>query len=126
MVNNLSKKYLKFIFIVITCIIFIYAFSASYSSHSIDNLAYVIALGIDTSDDDNLKVTFQFVKSSATSQDSSSEDELTINNSVEASSISNAINLMNGYMGKELSLSHCKLIVFSEEIAKKRHLYTNI
>ena len=29
-----------------------------------------------------------------------------------------AINLLNSYIGKEINLSHCSLIIFSEEFAK--------
>lgn len=65
-----------------------------------------------------MKVSFQFVRNSALSQDSSSGDTEPIINSVESSSIESAINLMNIYIGKELNLSHCKVIVFSEEYAK--------
>ncbi|MBR1802874.1 MAG: hypothetical protein IJ777_02745 [Clostridia bacterium] len=39
--------------------------------------------------------------------------------SVNAVSIDNALNLMNTFMSKEINLSHCKVIVFSEEIAKR-------
>lgn len=114
----MKRKFFLYICVLIIATIFTYAFSASYSSHSIDKLAYVIALGIDSSENDNLKVTFQFTKSSTISDQGSSEEDLTIENTVEASSIENAINLMNAYMGKPLSLSHCKIIVFSEEIAR--------
>ena len=94
------------------------AFSSSYTSFSIDNLAFVIAIGIDTGDNDgNLKVSFQIAKPSSASQGSSTQDETSIINTVETSSIYTAINLMNSYIGKELNLSHCKLVVFSEEVA---------
>ena len=76
-------------------------------------------MAVDTSDTNTLKVTFQFTKASTVSESGSSGEDTTILNSVDASSISSAINLMNAYIGKELSLSHCKLIVFSEEIAQK-------
>ena len=76
-------------------------------------------MAVDTSTTNNLKVTFQFTKPSAVSENGSlSDSDSSFVNSVDASSISSAINLMNAYVGKELSLSHCKLIVFSEEFAK--------
>ena len=59
------KSALKWIAIIITVIIFLYAFSSSYYSQNIDHLDYVIALGIDkVSDSDNIIVTFEcyFVK----------------------------------------------------------------
>ena len=97
-------------------------FSKSYISYTIDNLDFVLSLGIDVaeSDENKLKVSFEFTKASIYSPDSSdSSDTEPIISSVEASSISSAINLMNAHMGKQLKLSHCKLIVFSEKLAEK-------
>ena len=105
-----------FIFIVI--IVFMLAFTPSYTSLNIDNLAYVVALGIDKGDTEKFKISFQFTTGSSGGESgSSSEKSPLILNSVEASSIDSAINLMNSYMARELNLSHCKVIVFSEEIA---------
>ena len=53
----------------------------------------------------------------AVGESASSEKSPSIINSVEASSIDVAINLMNAYMSRELNLSHCKIIVFSEAVA---------
>lgn len=113
------NKFLRNFFIFMIIITFIMAFSSSYSALSINNLAYVLAIGIDTSSNNNLQVTFQFSNSAPASESGTSEKASTTINTVEASSISNAINLMNGYMGKELNMSHCKIIIFSEEIAQQ-------
>lgn len=112
-------KLLKNTFIFILIIIFIIAFSSSYSSLSMDNLAYVLAIGIDTSEENALQVTFQFSTTTSVSESGSSEKASTIINTIQASSLSSAINLMNSYMGKEINLSHCKIIVFSEDLAYK-------
>lgn len=98
-------------------VVLLLAFSSSYTSFSIDNLAFVIAIAIDKGSNNNLKISFQIEKPSSISQTGSFESEHTIINTVETSSISSAINLMNGYIGKEINLSHCKLIAFSEELA---------
>lgn len=112
------NKLIKNIFIAIVIIILVLAFSSSYTSFSIDNLAFVIAIGIDKgSTDNNLKISFQIAKPSSISETGSAQGETSIINTVESSSIYSSINLMNSYIGKELNLSHCKLIVFSEEVA---------
>lgn len=108
---------LKRIFILILIIIFITSFSASYNSLNIDNLAFVAAIGIDKSTSNKLKLTFEFLKTSP-SGDSVSETTPVLN-SVDCSSITNGINMMNAYLGKKVNLSHCKLIIFSEELAKE-------
>lgn len=110
-------KFIKNIFIFLLIIIFIIAFSSSYSSLSIDNLAYVLAIGIDKSDKDKLQVTFEFSSTVAATESGSSQKATPIINTVDASSVSNAINLINSYMVKEINMSHCKAIIFSEELA---------
>ena len=41
------NKIIRNIFIIVSILVFMLGFSSSYTSLSIDNLAYVIALGID-------------------------------------------------------------------------------
>ncbi len=123
------KKIVRNLFIFILIVIFIGAFSSSYLSLSIDNLAYVLAIGIDKSDENDLEVTFQFSTTAPATESGSTKKTPTINNSVKASSISTAINLMNAYMGKQINMSHCKIIIFSEEIAQQgisNEIYTLI
>lgn len=123
------KKFLKNIFIVILIIFFLIAFSSSYKSLSIDNLSIVVAMGIDISDNNAFKISFQFTTPSSVSESGTSEKAPSKIYSVDASSISSGINLMNSYVGKEINLSHCKLIAFSEEVAVKgisKEIYTLI
>ena len=93
------------------------AFSGSYSALSIDNLSTVIAIAIDSSETNKLCMSFQFTNASSVSESGSAEQSPSIIYSIDCSSISNGINLMNTYIGKELNLSHCKVIAFSEELA---------
>ena len=116
----MNKNVLKWIAILTVTLIFIYAFSNSYESRNIDNIAYVIAIGADLADDDkNLKVTFQFTDITAFSNDNSGEESSPILDTVVAPSIDSAINLMNVYLSKEINLSHCKAITFSKELATR-------
>lgn len=123
------NKIVKNIFIFILIVLFVMAFSSSYLSLSIDNLAYVLVIGIDKGKDNNLEVSFQFSTASKASETGSTEKVPTIMDSLEAPSLSTAINLMNSYMGRELNLSHCKVIIFSEELAEEgisEEIYTLI
>lgn len=112
-INTIFKK----IIILIIIIIFISSFSVSYNSLNIDNSAFAVAIGIDKSTSNKLKVTFQFLAPSASIE--SGGETKPVLNSVECSSITNGINMMNAYLGKKVNLSHCKLIIFSEELAKE-------
>ena len=116
----MSKNILIFLSIVIITLVFMYAFSASYTSDSIDNISYVIALAVDENEGEkNLQVTFEFMDTSEFSSDSSSEQKSAIIDTINASSINSAINLLNAYIGKQVNLSHCKVVVFSDKFASK-------
>lgn len=116
----MNKSSIKFISIFVITLTFLYGFSASYTSDSIDNISYVIALAVDLSEDnEHLQVTFQFMDTSSFSSDKSSQESEVIIDSINASSINSAINLLNAYIGKAVNLSHCKVVVFSDKLAKK-------
>ena len=116
----MSKTYANFFGVLILALVFIYAFSASYTSDSIDNISYVIALAVDLSESgENLQVTFEFMDTSSFSSKSSEGSKEAIIDTVSAKSINSAINLLNAYIGKEVNLSHCKVIVFSDKLAKQ-------
>lgn len=89
----------------------------SYSVQSIDDLAYVSALGIDVGKNNTYTVTFQFNVASSSGEGGSFELAPIITNSIDAPSLDSAISLMNAYVSKEINLSHCKIIVISEELA---------
>ncbi len=112
------KRVLRNLFIILLIVIFIIAFSGSYLALSLDNLVYVLAIAIDTSSTNKLEVSFQF-STPVNAESISSESQKSIINTVTVSSLSNAINLVNGYLGKQLNLSHCKVIIFSEELASQ-------
>lgn len=116
----MKKNVIMYLLMIIVTIIFIYGFSSSYKSNNMENIAYVTALGIDLNEDGkNLKITFEFMDISSFSSGESSKSSKPILDNVIAPSVSSAINLINGYTGKEVNLAHCKVIIFSEDIAKK-------
>lgn len=122
----MSKNFVAIVISLILLVIFANGFSAAYTSRKIDNLAYVLALGIDVGEKSKMKVSAQFTKSASVSPGSgtSAEDiENIVLVSGEADSIFSAINLLNSYIGKEINLSHCSLIIFSEEFAKQRNCF---
>lgn len=98
---------------------FLLAFSKSYSTLNIDNLSVVVAMGIDVSDKNHLQISFQFTNASSVSETGTSEQSPSIIYTIDASSISSGINLINTYIGKSVNLSHCKVIAFSEEFASR-------
>ena len=85
-----------------------------------DNIAYITALGIDKSDDGYV-YTIQFahpvkISGGASESGGSGEDIVQIV-AVESPSLYSAINNADSIISKELTLSHAKLFVISEETA---------
>lgn len=114
------KSTLKLTIFIIISLIFLYGFSDSYRSENVDQLDYVIAIGVDAvPDSQDLQISFQFTNLSPFSQNSPSEGNEPIIDKVISSSIIGGVNLMNAYAGKQLNLAHCKVVIFSEEVAKR-------
>lgn len=110
---------IKVFLLVLICSITIFLFTGCSSSRGIEDKAYAIALGIDTSDTHDVKISIQFAvlnssESSSSSSGSSSSDNSTIL-SVDCSSIDSGISLINSYISKQVNLSHCKAVIISEE-----------
>ena len=119
---------INILFIIIILVSF--SISGYYSKQDINDLAYVVALGVDVGENNDLKISFQLSipsKNSSDSDSSSSPD--TVIDTIECSSIESGISLANGYISKKLNLSHCKVLVISEEVAVNRNirhcLYSN-
>ena len=115
-----SKNAINVIAFLVLLAIFIGAFSSSYTSHNLTNLAYVLALGIDIGENAQIKLTAQFTRSDSFSPSGNSSDESSniILVSGEADSIYGCLNFLNSYVGKEINLAHCAAVIFSEDFAK--------
>ena len=108
----------KIICNVLILILLLSTLSGCYDAESIETLAYAVALGIDKGENDKIKLTLQIaIPNSSSGQGGSSQSEESSLNSVECSSIESGIALINSYISEKIDLSHCKAIIFSEEIA---------
>jgi spore germination protein KC len=102
----------------------IYSFSLTACVGKEPNeIAYIVALGIDSCDNGNYKITIQYANTTQISGGASEEggkigNQIVENIAVEAPNIYAAIGLANNIVSKTFSLSHAKLIVFSQEVAK--------
>lgn len=110
-------------FFIILLIFVIIGFSITNggSVSSIDELAYVVAIGFDVGDTNTLKISFQInMPSSAkeqSSSDSSSSGASSVINTVECNSFDVGVSLLNSYLSKTVNMTHCKYLIFSEELA---------
>lgn len=140
--NKIPKNIL-----IITVIIGLLASVDNYSSSgkNINDLAYVMAVGIDVGTTAKYKISLQLstIESSATeatikpeeneedssgggkgaSGGSSSGSQNTSNSfeiyTMECDSLDTAINITNTFLNKDITLSHCKVLVISEKQAKE-------
>lgn len=124
----MSKNAISIISFLILLVVFASAFSSSYTSHNMSNLAYVLALGIDVGENSKMEVSAQFTNSDSFSPSSSSSDEASsiFLVSGEANSIYSCLNLINTYIGKEINLSHCSVVIVSEAFAKERYFFSDL
>ena len=91
-----------------------------YNKKELDNLAYVIALGADVGSGDELNITYQIAVPLKISSDSGKTgEENYITHTVTANSLYTGNSKVNSLTSKEVNLSHVKLIVYSEELAKQ-------
>lgn len=91
--------------------------------NSIDELAYVVAIAFDVGENSDLKISFQInMPTSAKEQSSgseSSESSSSVINTVECNSFDIGVSLLNSYLSKKVNMTHCKYLIFSEELASK-------
>ena len=131
----------KKIFIIAIITSLLSAFNEySNSAQNIDDLSYAVAIGVDVGKTAKYRISLQLttMESSATesaisdsTQGSSSSGESSNNKSssdtssnyiiqtVETDSIDSALNIANSYINKTINLSHCKILLVTEEIAKQ-------
>ena len=111
--------------VILILIIVIFSFTVSGCAGKEPNeIAYIVALGVDEGEDDNFLITLQYANPTQISGGGSEEggksgSKIVENIVVEAPNIYSAIAIANNIVSKTFSLAHAKLIIFSEEVAKE-------
>ncbi len=108
-----TKKVIS-VFIIIA--ILVLPLSGCYDSNEIENLAYAIAIGIDKGQQKEFKLTFQIAVPTKIS--GGGEESLTLK-SFETDNILSGLKNASESISRQINLSHAKLLVFSEDIAKE-------
>jgi len=86
-----------------------------YDSHEIEDLAYVIAIGIDEAEGDNFSLTFQTAVPQAITGGGGEGTDIT---SYKTDNFLSGFKKSGQYLSRNIDLSHTKVIVVSEDIAK--------
>lgn len=110
---------IKIMIVIIITFLLLFACTNTYSLQNIDHLAYVVALGIDVADNNNIKLSIQIAKPNAISSSSTEQSSSSVLNSVECSSIQEGLNLFDSHISRTINLSHCKIIIISENLASR-------
>ncbi len=119
-------KLVKILFFVVICL----SLTGCYDKTELDNLAYVIGIGLDVgeaqngedddNDGENLNITYQIaIPVKIAGENNSSGKETYTTYTVSASSLFMGNSIVNAMASKEINLSHINIILYSEEIAKK-------
>lgn len=109
----------------ITTILLLVVFCATLAgcngSRETDQLAYVLAIGVDQAEGELLEVTYQIALPRTTSSSDSSSDgkKSSTNLTYKSSNLAEARNLLNSTLALRSVLYHAKIIVVGEKLAKK-------
>ena len=115
----------KLLIFLLCVLVTLFSITNNKAVNTIDESAYVVAIGFDKSSSGKIKLSLQIAipssegNSSSGSSSNSDQSASTIVNTVDCDSIFSGITLINSYISKKLNLSYCKVVVFSEEIATK-------
>lgn len=107
----------KIIALIIILSILLFTLAGCGDADGVENLAYVTAIGFDISENDIMTLTFQFAKLISTDQSGSSQPQSSELVTIDCSSFDSGLAIVNSYISKKVSLSHCKIIIFSEAFA---------
>ncbi|EPR08294.1 Ger(x)C family spore germination protein [Ruminiclostridium papyrosolvens] len=105
------------LFCIILCIsVIMVTLTGCYDNREIEDLAYVVAIGIDEADNNMFNLTFQTaVPKSITT----GEGETTDIKTFKTDNFISGFRKTGRYLSKKINLSHTKIIVVSEKIAKR-------
>ena len=118
----MKKKFAILIFLFLAPSIIL---TGCYDSREVDNMAYVTAIGVDKGTNENLKFTLQFavplnISGGIETGEKSEGGKSPLDNmTIEADTLYSAIDYANNSISKQVNVAHCKLLVFSDELAKE-------
>lgn len=105
--------------LILLLLLSLFLTTGCYNKKELDNLAYVIGIGADIGSGDNLDITYQIaIPLKVSSNEGKTGEENFTTYTVSAPSLYVGNSKVNALTSKEVNLSHVKLIVYSEELAK--------
>lgn len=123
------KKTVNLVVILFLCLFL----SGCFGSRETNKIAFALAMGIDKGIKDKIMVTFQIANpqniSGSSRGNGDGQNKSFIVVSVEGPSVLTCMQMANTAVSREISLMHCKAIIYGEDIAKEdvmKYLKTQI
>lgn len=111
---------MKKVNIILIFLLFTFLLSGCWGVNETDELAYILAMGIDKGESNIIKVSFQIaIPSAIAGGEGGGGDKPVLNVSVEAASILGALQLANAFVSRDLTFIHNRMVIVSEEIARE-------
>jgi len=120
------KKWMALLLTFICCL----PLAGCYDATEIDEEVYALVIGVDEGVNNMIRITFQYAAykegggsggggggGSAGASQEYGEVEGTVVSTVEASSLLEAVNILNAAVNRQIALNHAKMLVFSEDYA---------
>lgn len=108
---------------LILIILFCGTLTGCYDRKEIDDMAYVTAIGLDKGKTNFVKMTLQIAVPKAIGgggdEGGGGGDGSTTITTVETPTLYSGLNMINNYISKRINMSHAKVVVFSEEMARE-------
>ena len=116
----MQRKKLIYFFLIISTVLLL---SSCYDSIEVDDMVYILAIGIDKTNTNDTQYTFQAavplnISSGVETGFAESEEEVTVQSiTITSKDIFSAIESVNSKLAKEINVSHCKLVLFSVDLS---------
>lgn len=119
----MRKSRFRIFCLILISILICSMFTGCFDSREVDDLAYVMGIGFDKGKSNLLRLTLQIavplaVGSGNESGGGNGNKSVSIT-TIETPSIFSGLNMTNSFLSKQLELSHAKVLVFSEELARE-------
>ncbi len=112
----------KAIVLGLILLVFCGMLTGCYDRREVDDMAYVVAIGLDKGKTNNLKMTFQIAKpvkigGGGEGGGGGGEEAYTIT-VIETPTLYAGFNMVNTFLSRQINLSHAKVIIISKELAE--------
>ena len=118
----MAKKFI----LIFSALALCFSFSGCTSARQINEMAYVVGIGIDKGENEKILLSLQFAKpfviakssESGEGGDKEKKDKSTSLATAEGADIFSAIKKIESTLSKQINLTHTKILVFSKDISQ--------